>query len=305
MRVLVTGANGYVGRAVVAALSAAGHEPVAMVRVEGTEIAGAAEMRRADLVDIDSLRRAVRDVDVVCHLAGLTRARDSFAEALQYVRVNSGGTIALLEAMDATGVSRIVFASTGAIYGSPKRQPMNEEVPDAPPHPYAMSKRAAELAIEARAGGGEVAAVIARISNVAGGIDPDPTRLVPRALTASARHSPLAINGDGSAVRDYLHLQDAAAAFVACVEHLPEAGNVVRYNIGSGHGTSVMDVVAAVERITGRPVPLEYGPAAPEPATLVCDPTKAIAEMHWRPRNSDIGTIVRDAWAAGAAASVP
>lgn len=271
-----------------------------MVRAERTKIEGATETRRADLLDIDSVRRAVRHVDVVCHLAGLTRARDSFSDSLHYVRVNTGGTIALLDAMDTAGVGRIVFASTCAIYGSPERQPMNEDVPDTPPHPYARSKRAAELAIEAHAGGGGIAAVIVRISNVAGGADPDPTRLVPRVLTAAASRSPLGVNGDGSAVRDYVHLRDAAAAFVACVEHLPEAGNAVRYNIGSGHGTSVMDVVTAVERVTGRQVLLEHRPPASEPATLICDPAKAVAEIGWAPRNSDIDTIVRDAWAARA-----
>ncbi|MEV5652932.1 NAD-dependent epimerase/dehydratase family protein [Nocardia sp. NPDC052254] len=301
MRVLVTGANGYIGRTVVAALGAAGHEPVAMVRAIGVEIAGAAEVRLADLLNADSLRRAVCGVDAVCHLAGLTRARDSFAEATQYVRVNVGGTIALLDAMSAVGVGRIVFASTGSIYGSPERQPMSEELPDAPPHPYASSKLAAELVIEAQVGAGELAGVIARISNVAGGVDPDPTRLLPRTLTAAARHNPLSINGDGSAVRDYLHLQDAAAAFVACIEHLPEAGRAVRYNIGSGRGTSVMDVVTAVERVTGHHVPLEHRPPAPEPAMLVMDPSKAAAEIGWSPRHSGIDEIVRDAWAASAA----
>ena len=302
VRVLVTGANGYIGRAVVSALSAAGHEPVAMVRVAGTEIAGAIEVRPGDLLDIDSLRRAVQGADAVCHLAGLTRARDSFADALQYVRVNVGGTVALLDAMDTAGVSRIVLASTGSIYGAPERQPMNEELPDAPPHPYAHSKLAAELVIEAQAEGGALAAVVARVSNVAGGIDPDPTRLVPRALTAAREHSVLAINGDGSAVRDYLHLRDAADAFVACVEHLPENGQAVRYNIGSGRGTSVMDVVTAVERASGHRVLLEHRPPAPEPAILVSDPSKAVAEMGWSPKYSDIDEIVQDAWSAGIAA---
>lgn len=301
VRVLVTGANGYIGRAVVSALRAAGHEPVAMVRTELLQIAGATEVRPGDLLDVDSLRRAVHGTDAVCHLAGLARARDSFADALQYVRVNVGGTVALLDAMDTAGVSRIVLASTGSIYGAPERQPMDEELPDAPAHPYASSKLAAELVIEAQATGGALAAVIGRVSNVAGGIDPDPTRLVPRALTAAAKRSILAVNGDGSAVRDYLHLEDAAAAFVACIEHLPERGRAVRYNIGSGRGTSIVDVVAAVERATGREVLVEHRPPAPELAVLVSDPSKVVAETGWAPTYSDIDEIVRNAWSAGSA----
>ena len=269
-----------------------------MVRTEGVQIAGATEIRQADLLDIESLRRAVHGVDAVCHLAGLARGRESFAEAVQYVRVNISGTVSLLEAMHATGVRRIVYASTGSIYGAPELQPMNEALPDAPPNPYASSKRGGELAIEAIAGGGECAAVIARLSNIAGGVDPDRTRLIPRALTAAAGRSVLAVNGDGSAVRDYLHLRDAADAFVACVEHLPEVGVIDRYNIGSGRGTSVMDVITAVERVTDRRIPLEHRPPVAEPAQLVSDPSKAASEIGWSPKESDIDAIVLDAWSA-------
>ncbi|GAB2666390.1 NAD-dependent epimerase/dehydratase family protein [Nocardia goodfellowii] len=300
MRVLVTGANGYIGSSVVAALSAAGHEPVAMVRKPGLDIAGASQVRVADLVDIDSLREAVRGVDAVCHLAGLTRARESFAEPLRYFRVNVSGTIALLDAMHSAEVRRIVFASTGSIYGTPNHQPMNETLPDAPPHPYASSKLAAELAIEAQAGSGDLAAVVVRILNVAGGADPDPTRLVPRILAAASGGPSLAVNGDGTAVRDYLNICDAANAFVACIEHLPDPGNSARYNIGSGRGTSIMDVVAATERVTGRRVSVEHKPPASEPASLINDPSKAITEIGWAPRYSAIDEIVRDAWMASA-----
>ncbi|MGY1948397.1 NAD-dependent epimerase/dehydratase family protein [Nocardia asiatica] len=295
MRVLVTGANGYLGRAVVELLGRAGHEPIAMVR-------GAAAVRAptrvADLLDEGGLRAALDGVSAVCHLAGLTRARESTADPLRYFRVNTGGAVALLEAMAAAGVARIVFASTGSIYGAPERQPMTERLPDAPPHPYAASKAAAEWAVRAQAHTGRLSATVLRLMNLAGGADPDPTRLIPRTLAAATNDSALEVNGDGSAVRDYLHVMDAAAAFVACVEKTPRLGEFEQYLIGSGHGSSILDVVAAVERRTGRRIRLVHRPPALEPAALISDPSKAAAELDWHPRQSDLETIVRDTWHA-------
>jgi UDP-glucose 4-epimerase len=129
---------------------------------------------------------------------------------------------------------------------------------------------------------------------VAGGNDPDPTRLVPRALAAATNSSPLTINGDGSTTRDYLHIRDAAESFVACIDHPPAKGRLVRYNIGSGHGNSVMDVVAAVQKATGRTIELEHRPFTAEPPELVNDPSKAIMELGWLPQHSSIEMIIRD-----------
>ncbi len=302
MRVLVTGAEGYVGRMVVAALRTGGHQPVAMARRRpATEAVRepppeCADIRIADLRDAAAVRAAVTGVDAVCHLAGLGRARDSMTDPLRYFRVNTAGTLTLLEAMADAGVHRIVTASTASIYGSPEVQPMGEQLPDAPPHPYASSRLAAELAVDAQAGSGRLTAAVLRLSNIAGGADPDPTRLIPRALTAALDGTPLAVNGDGASVRDYLHVRDAAAAFVAALEHLPPLGHSRRYNIGSGKGSSILDVAAAVELVTGRRVPLVHGPAVPEPRTLIVDPSRAAHELGWTPSTSDLDSLVRDCW---------
>ena len=297
MRVLVTGAGGYIGRAVVEALRQAGHEPVAMLRSERSRLPVGVEIRTSDLLVADTLVKALRDVDAVCHLAGLTRARESWEQPLRYFAVNVTGTVGLLEAMAARGVNILVFASTGSIYGTPESQPMGEDLPDAPPHPYAASKQAAESVIEWQARASGIGALALRLFNVAAGADPDPTRIVPRVLAAAAGQSPsVEVNGDGSAVRDFLHVDDAARAFVAALDSHAEVGQFRRYNIGSGTGASVLDVVAAAERVTGRSVPIVHRPPAAEPQALVCDPSRAAAELGWKPRRSDLDTIVQDAW---------
>jgi UDP-glucose 4-epimerase len=297
MRVLVTGASGYIGSALVQALTGNGHEPMALVHHKAAP--ADIEARQGDLLNPSSLAGALDGVDAVCHLAGLTSGRESFERPVEYFRVNVSGALALLDAMASADVRQLVFASTAAIYGTPDRQPMNEDLPDNPPHPYAASKAAAEAAIAWQARTGALGATVLRIFNAAGGNDPDPWRLLPRVLAVAAgRTEQLEVNGDGSAVRDYLHVADAADAFVAAVERSAELGSSRRYNIGSGIGTSVMDIVAAVERVTGRPVPVVHRPPVPEPAALICDPTRALADLGWKPCRSKLDDVAEDAWAA-------
>ena len=299
MRVLVTGAGGYLGRAVVTALADAGHQPVALVHRQRGPVPGAVDVVVDDLCAPTSLGGALRGIDAVCHLAALGDAQESFRSPLRYFEVNVGGTLVLLELMAEAGVDRLVFASTAAIYGASAPQPMIEDLPDAPPHPYAASKAAAEAAIGWQSQAAGLAATVLRIFNVAGGEDRDGARLIPRVLDAALGNAPqLAVNGDGSALRDYVSLADTARAFVAAAERDAEVGSTLRVNVGSGVGTSVLDVVAAVQRVTGRPVPVVHRPAVSEPAALICDPGRAATELGWRPVSSAIDDIVRDAWTA-------
>lgn len=299
MRVLVTGATGYIGAAVVEALGRAGHQPVALIHNERGALPTDVEQRTGDILSGPSLQSTLDDIDAVFHLAGLTSGRESFAQPVEYFRRNVSGTLALLDAMAEADVHRLVFASTAAAYGTPEQQPMNEELPDNPPNPYAASKVAAEAAIGWQVLAVELSATVLRIFNAAGGRDPDSTRIVPRVLAVAAGAAPqVDVNGDGTVMRDYLHVDDVAEAFVAALDHSAEAGSARRYNIGSGRGTSVLDVVAAAERVTGRPVNVMHRPAADEPAALICDPARAWAELGWKPRRSDVEDIVRDAWTA-------
>ncbi|MGW4767703.1 NAD-dependent epimerase/dehydratase family protein [Nocardia sp. NPDC004278] len=298
MRTLVTGVNGYLGSAVAATLCAAGHDVVGLVHRERSRVPEGIPIHSADLRDHDALGAALREVDLVCHLAGLTRVRESFAGPLDYFAVNVAGTVTLLRAMAAAGVQRLVFASTASIYGTPERQPMSEDLMDDPPHPYAASKQAAESVIAAQAATGRLDATVLRLFNIAGGPDPDDTRIVSRILAVAAgADATLNVNGDGTAVRDYLHRDDAARAFVAAATGLPRPGRCRRYNIGTGIGTSVNDLVAAAARVTGRHIAVEYRAAAPEPQRLISDSRRVRAELDWSPMSSDIDTIIKDAWA--------
>ena len=302
MRVLVTGAAGFVGRALVARVAAAGHAPVALLhRAERTFPAGV-EVRRADLTDQAAVDAAVRDVEAVCHLAALTRVRESFTDPLRFFRVNVGGTLAVLDPLARRREpARLVFASTGAVYGVTDVQPTSEREPPAPTTPYAASKYAAELAVQALTATGRLGAVTLRAFNVAGasaGVgDDDLTRVVPKAVAVAAGRQPvLEINGDGSAIRDFVHVDDLAEAFVLALEAC-QPGEYQVYNVGN-LGLGVSEVIESVERVTGRAVPARHLPPKPEPAVVMGDSTRIRAELGWKPWRSTPDQIVSDAWHA-------
>lgn len=301
MRVLVTGAAGFLGHAVVAALADHGHEPVAFVRDARRTPPRACKAVTGDVRDLASLKTAVRDVQGVCHLAALTRVRESLAAPLPYWRTNVGGTLNLLEALaDHAEPAKVVLASTAAVYGTPTQQPIAEVVPADPQNPYGASKLAADLAAANLAATGAVGAVSLRAFNIAGAIagktDPDLTRLIPKVLAVQAGRAPeVSVNGDGSAVRDFVHVLDMAHAFALALE-VCTPGDWRAYNVGSGRKTSVADVLAAAERVTGRPVPVKHNAPVNEPPVLLADSRRIRDELGWQPQNSDLTQILSDAW---------
>lgn len=310
MRVLVTGATGFLGHAVVAALAARGHEVVALSRTGSRVPEASAACVRGDIRQADTLASAVAGVEAVCHLAALARVRESLTDPLAYWQTNTVGTINLLQALAATSTTTapkcLVLASTCLVYETAGAHPIDESAPTAPSNPYGASKLAADQAAAHLAATGVLGAVSLRAFNIAGAsgsaVDRDETRLIPKILAVQAgRAAELVVNGDGSAVRDFVHVADMADAVVRALDACTP-GTWRAYNVGSGHRTAVRDVIAAAQEVTGRPVPVRHRPAAPEPPVLLADSTRIRTELGWQPRRSQIRQILTDAWSALASA---
>jgi UDP-glucose 4-epimerase len=317
MRTLVTGAGGFVGRAVVRRLARDGHVVTALLHRAPATAAFPAGVTTAvaDLRD----RERIRDLAVggrfeaVAHLAALKNVRDSLDHPLPYFDVNVGGTVSLLQALEDARPAgadwvRLVFASSHAVYGATDDdRPVSEDSAPLPINAYGASKLAAEHAIAHQASTGSLGAVSLRCFNVSGAVDghgdPDLTRVIPGALAVAAGQAPVfPLNGDGSAVREFVHVADVAEAFRLALQSTRQ-GEHVALNVGSGVGISVREVLTVVERVTGRTVAVRVLPPKPEPRVVVADVTRVRQSLGWTPTRSAIDTIVGDAWAGQAAGS--
>jgi len=309
--VLVTGGLGFIGRAVTKRLVEVGHEVVVMSRGAGPGAwrpAGPVTSVQADVRDRVRLTRllAYHDVEAACHLAALTSDRDSFARPLEHYDINLGGTLHLLAALDrharATGrPTGLAFASSGAVYGDPGTAPVPEDAPTRPVSPYGASKLAAEQAIAHQAATGLLGAVTIRHFNAAGAAadvrDRDVTHLIPGAL-AVARGAERALRlVDETVVREFTHVTDLAESFRLAVEHTVP-GRALTYNVGSGTGVTIREVLDAVEAVSGRDVPVDPDPARSGPLVQVADSTRAQHDLRWTPEHSSLHQIVSDAWHA-------
>jgi UDP-glucose-4-epimerase GalE len=315
---LVTGGAGYVGSHTLRALLAAGHSAVVLddLREGRAEAAAGAELVRGDLGDAAVLERVFRQhgpFGGVLHFAGSARIAESVREPLAYYRNNVSASTLLLEACLRENVQAFVFSSSAAVYGHPASQPIPEDAPMAPVSPYGASKAMFEriLADAAEARGLRYAALRyfnAAGADPAGGLgechDPE-THLIPLALRAAAGTGPkLLLYGedwptrDGSCERDYVHVSDLGDAHRRAIEALIAGEPGGAFNLGTGSGHTVREVLAAVSRSVGRPVPLEPAPRRPgDPAALVADTTRFRARFGWTPEHSDLESIVRTAWA--------
>jgi UDP-glucose-4-epimerase GalE len=316
-RLLVTGGAGYVGSHALRAILRAGHQAVVVddLRAGHAEAAAGATLVRLDVADRAGLGRVFAEhgpFDGVLHFAASISVPESVARPLDYYRNNVGASLALIEAAVANRVRAFVLSSTAAVYGSPAKQPISEDEPLAPQNPYGASKAMVERQLADVQAAHGLPWLALRYFN-ASGADPegglgerhDPElHLIPLALEAAAGLRPrLSLYGsdyptpDGTCVRDYVHVSDLADAHVRAVESLLTGGAGGAFNLGSGRGHSIREVLAAVERVTGRQVPLATaGRRAGDPPVLVADASRFRARFGWAPRFSELDRIVATAW---------
>jgi UDP-glucose 4-epimerase len=302
MKVLVTGASGFVGYAVATLLVEQGHEVTGLTRSGVSVLPKGVARLEGDLRTPGTVARVVAEVDGVCHLAGLTKVRESRAVPVDYWCTNLGGALAILNELASAQAGRLVLASTCTVYGEQAKQPIGETADVAPSSPYGTSKLAADQAAADLAATGAIGAISLRAFNVAGALpghpDRDTTRLIPRLLAVQQGQAPeLVVNGDGTAVRDFVHVADMATAFTLALRAC-EPGKWRAFNVGSGDPSTVQEVISTAEKVTGRAVPRRHAAAAHEPATLVADSTRIQAELGWRPEKSSLAEIISDAWTA-------
>jgi UDP-glucose 4-epimerase len=313
VRVLVTGGAGYIGSVVASQLAEAGHETVVfddLSKGHAEAVPEGARLVRGNLLDGGFVRETLSEgFDGVLHFAALSLVGESVEEPERYYRNNVCGTLNLLEAMRETGAERLVFSSTAAVYGEPEEVPIRETAPALPTNPYGSSKLAVDRLIGAVAEARGLAATSLRYFNVAGasgrfGEDHHPeTHLIPLVLKAAAEGSSVKIFGtdyptrDGTAVRDYIHVEDLGRAHLLALE-AAEPGEHRVYNLGNGTGFSVREVVEAALGVTGREIEAVVAPRrAGDPPTLVASSEKIQADLGWKPEKPEPEAMISDAWA--------
>lgn len=317
MSVLVTGGAGYIGSAFVERCVAEGERVVVLDDLSTGHrdaVPAGVEFVLADVADEIRVREAVRahDVDVCVHFAGFLDVAESVANPLKYHQNNTASTLALLGALTSEGVRRFVFSSSASVYGEARRVPIPEGEPCAPTNPYGRTKRAVEEVLADLERAGVLRALSLRYFNAAGATagsverhDPE-THLIPLALQAAmGRRDALVIHGDdyptrdGTALRDYVHVADLADAHLRAVRALRGGAPGGVLNLGTATGTTVREVLRAVEEVTQRAVPVRVGPRrAGDVAALVADPRMAEERLGWRPQVTSIRDVVESAWRA-------
>ncbi|KAA6218059.1 UDP-glucose 4-epimerase GalE [Streptomyces filamentosus] len=310
-RYLVTGGAGYVGGVVAAHLLERGHQVTVLDDLstgfrEG--VPAGAEFVEGRVQDAAAWLDG--SYDGVLHFAAFSQVGESVARPEKYWENNVGGTMALLAAMRAAGVRKLVFSSTAATYGEPETVPITETAPTAPTSPYGASKLAVDHMVTGECAAHGLAAASLRYFNVAGAYgglgerhDPE-SHLIPLVLqVALGRREAISVYGDdyptpdGTCVRDYIHVADLAEAHLLALDAMTEGEHLI-CNLGNGNGFSVREVIETVRKVTGHPVPEVTAPRRPgDPAVLVASAEAARARLGWTPSRPDLADVVADAWA--------
>jgi UDP-glucose-4-epimerase GalE len=315
MRILVTGGAGYIGSHTVRTLLARGHD----VRVYDSLVYGHRQAVPADRIIVGDLRDAdvldhallIHRIEAVVHFAAYCYVGESVNDPGKYYQNNVATTLTLFERMRRHGVNRLVFSSTCATYGVPEHVPITEENPQRPINPYGRTKLVVEYAMADYAAAYGWGCTALRYFNASGaaadgsiGEDHDPeTHLIPLVIQAAMKKRPhVEVFGtdyptpDGTCIRDYIHVEDLAEAHALAIEQ-SVGGKFRAFNLGTGRGYSVCEVIRTVENVTGLKVPVKEGPRrAGDPAELVAAPAKAAKELGWKARYTELEDIVRTAW---------
>lgn len=314
--VFVTGGAGYVGSHCCKAFADAGWNVVVYDNLSRgwRDAVQWGELIEGDILDLETLSNAMARVkpDAVAHFAALAYVGESVEDPEPYYRVNVGGTLNILTAMRRNKIDKLVFSSTCATYGPPVRIPIDESHPQEPINAYGRSKLMAEWLLRDHADAYGMKHVALRYFN-ASGADPSgrigerhepETHLIPLALRgAGSNDYTLNVFGtdydtdDGTAVRDYIHVCDLASAHLKALDYLRDGGESMAVNLGTGRGTSVLEIRDAVQKVTGRNVQTELGPRREgDPSRLIALPKKAWDVLGWKAERSDVDTVIQDAW---------
>jgi len=320
--ILVTGGAGFVGSHFARCALAAGRDVVVLDDLSGGPPATLPDripIVVGDIGDVETVRRicASHRVGAVAHFAGKIQVGESVRAPELYFDVNLVRTLALLRAIRDAGIGAFLFSSTAAVYGVPRTVPIGEAARREPVNPYGATKLAVELALEAWGHAYGLRWAALRYFNAAGAHrdgtlrerhEPE-THLIPLAIDAGlGRAPPLAIYGDdydtadGTCIRDYIHVEDLAAAHLRALARLERGDTLGAINLGTGRGHSVREVIAAAREVLGMDIPFTIAPRRPgDPPRLVADPRRAEAQLRWQATRSELRTIVEDALRSRAA----
>lgn len=313
MKILITGGAGYIGGTVAQTMLAQGHSVTVydnLCHAKRSMVPQGVDFIEGDVADRNTLEKILSDgFDGVMHFAALIEAGESMAKPEVYFRNNSASTLSLLEAMLSTGVRRLVFSSTAAVYGEPESTPIREDAPLRPTNAYGESKLLVEKMLTWMYRVHAFPYTSLRYFNVAGAVqgrgeahEPE-SHLIPLILdVALGRREKIRIYGDdyptadGTCIRDYIHVEDLAHAHLLAFEALSGGGQHI-YNLGNGNGFTVRQVIESARRVTGHPIPAEIVPRRPgDPAVLIASSEKIGRELGWKPRHTELDSILSSAW---------